>query len=161
MGRCGAIIAVGLMAGIALPQTGWAECQPETLEVRGQGGVARFTVEVADSNAERSQGLMFRETMPASSGMLFVYDSPRRASFWMENTLIPLDMVFADETGVVTRIHENAVPKDRTPIDGGTGVQFVLEINGGLARRLGIAEGSALRHPSIDQSVAAFPCSPE
>lgn len=153
MGRSGALIAFGLMAGMAQ-----AECRPETVEVRGQGGVTRFTVEVADSNAERSQGLMFRESMPASAGMLFVYDNPRRASFWMENTLIPLDMIFADETGTVTRIHENAVPRDRTSIDGGTDVQFVLEINGGLARRLGITEGAVLRHPAIDPSIAAFPC---
>jgi uncharacterized protein len=135
-----------------------ADCRPDTIEVRGQGGVTRFSIEVADSNAERSQGLMFRESMPASAGMLFVYDNPRRASFWMENTLIPLDMIFADEKGIVTRIHENAIPQDRTPIDGGSGVQFVLEINGGLARRLGVTEGAALRHPAIDQSLAAFPC---
>ncbi len=121
----------------------------------------RFTVEVADDNAERRQGLMFRESMPASAGMLFVYDNPRHASFWMDNTLIPLDMVFADETGTVTRIHENAVPRDQTTIDGGQGVQFVLEINGGLARRLGIAEGAVLRHPAIDPAIAAFPCLPE
>jgi uncharacterized protein len=138
-----------------------ADCRPDTIEVRGQGGVTRFTIEVADTNAERSQGLMFRETMPASAGMLFVYENPRRASFWMENTLIPLDMIFADEKGIVTRIHENAVPRDRTPIDGGSGVQFVLEINGGLARRLGVTEGAALRHPAIDQSLAAFPCAAE
>ncbi len=156
MGRSIAITALMLMAGMAQ-----AECSPDTLEVRGQGGVTRFTVEVADSNSERSQGLMFRESMPASAGMLFVYPNPRRASFWMDNTLIPLDMVFADAAGRVTRIHENAKPKDRTPIDGGTGVQFVLEINGGLARRLGIAEGSALRHSSIDPATAAFPCIPE
>jgi uncharacterized protein len=156
MGRSGAIIALLLTGSMAQ-----AECRPETLEVRGQGGVTRFSVEVADSDAERSQGLMFRQSMPASAGMLFVYDNPRRASFWMENTLIPLDMVFADETGTVTHIHENAIPRDRTPIDGGTGVQFVLEINGGLARRLGITEGAALRHPAIDPAVAAFPCATE
>jgi uncharacterized protein len=138
-----------------------ADCRPDTIEVRGQGGLARFTIEVADTNAERSQGLMFRESMPASAGMLFVYENPRRASFWMENTLIPLDMIFADEKGIVTRIHENAIPQDRTPIDGGSGVQFVLEINGGLARRLGVTEGAALRHPAIDQSLAAFPCGAE
>jgi hypothetical protein len=53
----------------------------------------------------------------------------------MRNTLIPLDMIFMDETGTVTRIHENAVPLDETTIDGGDGVQAVLEINGGLASR--------------------------
>ncbi len=135
-----------------------AGCSADQLEVRGKGGVARFSVEVADSAPERSQGLMFREGMAASAGMLFVYPTPRPASFWMENTLIPLDMIFADATGTVTRVHENAVPKDRTPISGGDGVQFVLEINAGLARRMGLAEGATLRHPAIDQSRAAFPC---
>ena len=69
--------------------------------------------------------------------MLFVYEGPRRVAFWMKNTLIPLDMIFADATGRVTRVHANAVPLDETPIDGGEGVQFVLEINGGLADAAG------------------------
>lgn len=135
-----------------------AACRPDTVEVRGPGGVARFAVEVADEGAERAQGLMFRESMPSAAGMLFVYEAPQQASFWMKNTLIPLDMIFADETGLVTRVHSNAVPGDTTPIDGGTGVRFVLEINGGLARRMGIAEGAALRHPAIPQSTAVWPC---
>jgi uncharacterized protein len=156
MGSSFAALVLCLVAGAA-----YADCRPDTIEVRGQGGVTRFTIEVADTNAERSQGLMFRENLPASAGMLFIYDSPRRASFWMKNTLIPLDMIFADKTGTVTRIHENAVPGDQTSIDGGPGVQFVLEINGGLARRLGVVEGSALRHPAIDQSLAALPCAAE
>jgi uncharacterized membrane protein (UPF0127 family) len=90
--------------------------------------------------------------------MLFVYPAPQRASFWMKNTLIPLDMIFADATGRVTRVHSNAVPGDETPIDGGEGVSFVLEINGGLARRLGIAPGAELRHPAVDPDTAAWPC---
>jgi uncharacterized membrane protein (UPF0127 family) len=75
----------------------------------------------------------------------------------MENTLIPLDMIFADATGTVTRIHENAVPLDRTPIPGGEDVQFVLEVNGGMAGRLGLAVGDRLRHPAIGPD-AAEPC---
>jgi uncharacterized membrane protein (UPF0127 family) len=90
--------------------------------------------------------------------MLFVYDRPQRVGFWMKNTLIPLDMVFADETGVVTKIHENAVPHDETLIDGGQGVQFVLEINAGLVRRYGISAGSEMRNPAIDQASAVWPC---
>jgi uncharacterized membrane protein (UPF0127 family) len=101
---------------------------------------------------------MFRESMPMSAGMLFVYEEPRRASFWMKNTLIPLDMIFADARGVVTRVHANAVPGDLTPVDGGDGVQFTLEINGGLAARMGIVEGAELRHPAIAQDTAAWPC---
>ncbi|MCZ8153824.1 MAG: DUF192 domain-containing protein [Rhodobacteraceae bacterium] len=148
------------MAGWAalLPAVAGATCAPETVEVRGPAGTARFTVEVADDGAERAKGLMFRESMPRSAGMLFVYEAPQRASFWMKNTLIPLDMIFADETGRVTRVHSNAVPHDTTPIDGGTDVRFVLEINGGLAARMGIAEGAELRHPAIPQGTAVWPC---
>jgi uncharacterized protein len=153
MGICRAIIVLCLLGTAAQ-----AECRADSLEMRGQSGVARFNIEVADDNDERAQGLMFRESMPSSSGMLFIYPTPRRASFWMENTLIPLDMIFADATGTVTHIHENAIPKDRTSIDGGENVKFVFEINAGLARRLGLTEGATLRHPAVDQSIAAFPC---
>jgi len=135
-----------------------AACAPDRVDLRGDWGQARFSVDLADEPAERSRGLMHVPSMPASKGMLFLYDQPQRAVFWMENTLIPLDMIFMDATGTVTHIHENAVPLDRTPIDGGDGVLAVLEINGGLSRRLGIAKGSELRHPALDQSSAAWPC---
>ncbi len=126
-----------------------AACRDDQVEVRWPGGQARFSVEVADTDATRSRGLMFRETMPRSAGMLFVYESPRRATFWMKNTLIPLDMIFADPSGRVTKVHANAKPQDLTTIDGGAGVKLVLEINGGLAARLGISEGAEMRHPAI------------
>jgi uncharacterized protein len=133
-------------------------CSDDRVDLRWDGGKASFSVEVADDPDERAQGLMFRDRMAMSAGMLFVYESPRRASFWMKNTLIPLDMVFADPTGKVTHVHANAVPGDLTSIDGGEGVQFILEINGGLAKRLGIVEGAELRHPVIGAD-AAWPCS--
>ncbi|MGA0541537.1 DUF192 domain-containing protein [Neotabrizicola sp. VNH66] len=143
----------------ALPQFLFAAgaCSEARVDLRGPFGQQSFAVEVAESTEERARGLMFRETMAADTGMLFVYETPRRASFWMENTLIPLDMIFADEAGRVTRVHANAVPLDRTPIDGGDGVRFVLEINGGLAAKLGIAPGAELRHPAIGPE-AAWPC---
>jgi len=146
-------ILLALMAGPAA-----AACAPEVVEVRGAGGVARFNVEVADAADERALGLMNRPRMASGAGMLFIYDKPQRAGFWMKNTLIPLDMIFADTSGLVTRVHENARPLDKTLIDGGPGVSFTLEINGGLARRIGIGEGSVLRHPAIDQATAAWPC---
>lgn len=152
-----AVWLIGVWAAL-LPVAAAAACAPGTVELRGPAGQARFSVEVADDGEERAQGLMFRESMPASAGMLFVYDAPQRASFWMKNTLIPLDMIFADETGRVTKVHAEAVPGDTTPIDGGTGVRFVLEINGGLAARMGIVEGSELRHPAIPQATAVWPC---
>jgi uncharacterized protein len=136
----------------------WASCAPDRVDLRGMFGQARFTVEIADTNETRMIGLMNRASMPRSVGMLFIYDAPTRASFWMENTLIPLDMIFVDPTGLVTRVHYNAVPLDRTPISGGENVLMVLEINGGLAQAMGIAEGAQLRHPRLDQSLAAWPC---
>lgn len=148
---------------VALGLTLWtggalADCAIDRVDLRGDWGQARFTVELADDPAERSQGLMFRENMPRSQGMLFLYEQPQRAVFWMKNTLIPLDMIFLNETGTVTNIHENAVPLDETGIDGGTGVLAVLEINGGLSRQLGVAVGSELRHPALDQATAAWAC---
>ena len=96
--------------------------------------------------------------MAAAAGMLFVYEFPQRVGFWMENTLIPLDMIFMSADGVVRKIHENAVPLDRTVIPGGDDIQHVLEINGGMSGMLGVTVGSELRHPAIDQAQAAWPC---
>ena len=139
---------------IGSPTLVLAECQENRVDLRGDWGQAAFTVDVADDPAERSQGLMNVPSMPRGAGMLFVYDAPQRATFWMRNTLIPLDMIFANENGVVTRVHENAVPLDETTIEGGNDVQYVLEINGGLAGRLGISPGTELRHPSIGDDAA-------
>ncbi len=141
-----------------LPAVAQAACREDRIDLRGDWGSARFTVEVADTTAERALGLMNRESMPRGAGMLFVYDAPATVSFWMRNTLIPLDMIFADETGRVTRVHENARPLDETPIPGGDDVQYVLEINGGLSADLGIAPGTEMRHPAIPDAVAAWPC---
>jgi len=134
-----------------------AACSEGAVTVSGDFGTVRFAVDVADSPQERNQGLMFVEEMATLEGMLFVYETPRRATFWMKNTLIPLDMLFADPTGRITRIHAEAVPLDETTIDGGPGVQYVLEINGGLAARLGIEPGDVMQHPAFGPA-AARPC---
>lgn len=146
------------LAVMSMAATAHAECSIDRVELRGDFGTVRFRVAVADDPAERSQGLMHVPEMPRMAGMLFVYERPQSVSFWMANTLIPLDMIFFDETGVVTRIHENAVPMDRTPIPGGDGVRYVLEINGGLARQLGLDEGDELRHPAIPEDLAVWAC---
>lgn len=138
----------------------YASCVDTQVDLRGDWGQARFSVEVADDPAERSQGLMDRERMARSAGMLFVYDSPQRVAFWMRNTLIPLDMIFIDATGTVARIHENAVPLDETAIPGGDAIQYVLEINAGLSSRLGIDAGTVLRHPAFGEN-AVWGCKVE
>jgi uncharacterized protein len=158
MGNLNSFVAAVLLL---VPGQVFAACAPGTVELRGPAGVQRFHVEIADSEAERSRGLMQRDQMPSASGMLFVYPAPQQAFFWMKDTLIPLDMIFADASGKVTRVHSNAIPEDETPIDGGKGVTYVLEINGGLAKRMGIAEGAELRAGVLEQSGAVWPCSGE
>lgn len=153
---------IGVLAACVLAFSGAMasaeECREDAVIFRSDAGMARFRVEVADDKAERAQGLMNRETLSKSAGMLFVYPNPQQVGFWMKNTLIPLDMIFLDKTGTVKKVHSNAKPHDETPIMGGSGILAVLEINGGLARKIGISEGWQMRHPSFDRDTAAWPC---
>ncbi len=151
-----AAIAVLALSGAVSAET----CADNRLDIRGDFGAARFTVEIADDFAERAEGLMNRASLPASQGMLFVYEQPGQPSFWMKNTLIPLDMVFIDAEGVVRHVHPMAVPGDLTPISGGDGVLAVLEVRGGVAASIGIAPGAEVRHPAFDPAHAAWPCTP-
>ena len=137
--------------------SGSALCSEDRVTVIGDFGQARFSVDVADDNEERASGLMNVAEMPTMSGMLFVYDVPQHVTFWMRNTLIGLDMLFASPDGTILAIHENAIPMDETIIDGGEGVQFVLEVNGGMSKRLGIKIGDVLQHPSLGTD-AISPC---
>ncbi len=142
-----------------LGQAGFAQsCDDASVYLKGDWGQARFSVEIADDVDERATGLMHRETMSTSAGMLFVYPTPQTLSFWMRNTLIELDMIFVDPTGVIRHIHHRAQPLDETPVMGGRGLTHVLEINGGLAQRLGLEVGDTLKHPSFAQADAAWPC---
>ena len=152
------ILAIGVGSGGGSGGANAENCNQNSADLRGDWGQAHFSVEVADDAAEHAKGLMFRKRLAASSGMLFIYDKPRHASFWMRNTMIALDMLFIDRTGKVLRIKHNAQPLDETPIDGGDGVLMVLEINGGMAKALGITTGSHLRHPALDTATALWPC---
>lgn len=150
-----------LIATLALAGGGTAAaqvCDPDVVDLRDEDTTLRFEVEVEDTAEGRAEGLMHRESLPRFSGMLFVYPKPGPVAFWMRNTLIPLDMLFFDPSGTLTRIQENAVPLDETPLPGGPNVLFVLEINGGLADSLGIEPGAELRHPAVDPELAAWPC---
>ena len=160
MGSLGSRL-IAVLLGLVPVGAAHGACVDTGLELRGPSGTQRFSVEVADDPAEQAQGLMFREKMATSAGMLFVFPEPKHAQFWMKNTLIPLDMIFADASGLVTRVAANAIPGDLTAIDGGEGVAFVLEINGGLAARMGISAGSQMRHGLIAQSGAVWPCAGE
>ncbi|MEM1361494.1 MAG: DUF192 domain-containing protein [Pseudomonadota bacterium] len=120
--------------------------------------MTKFTVEVADTDAERAQGLMHREHMPKSAGMLFIFERPQRAAFWMRNTPLPLDLIFIDKTGVITNIHENAIPFDETTIPSRGRVLAVLEVNAGTSETFGFAVGDQMQHPAFDPDAAAWPC---
>ena len=106
-----------------------------------------FEIFVASERNAQARGLMFVREMPDDVGMLFIHPSERMISMWMKNTLIPLDMVFMDSSGVVTHIAENTVPGSLDTISSMQPALSILEINGGLAARLGIRPGDLVRHP--------------
>lgn len=111
---------------------------PLTIDMAGKAH--RFNVEVARTDAEQDRGLMFRTSLPADGGMIFPFEKPRIGSFWMKNTLIPLDMIFIRADGSIDRIAENTIPESLEPVVSGGDVSAVLELAGGTAARLGIDE---------------------
>lgn len=156
-----ALTAAGLAAAApALALTPLAPaCPTDRVSITGDFGKAAFNVDVAADDASRAQGLMHVARMPLSTGMLFVYDRPQRMAFWMRNTLIELDMLFVDGFGVIQHIHHRAQPGDETVISPGDMLLLgALEINGGLARRLGIKAGDVLRHPAFVSLDAPWEC---
>lgn len=148
------ILALIFSTSIALAD----QCDSGRIALRGDWGQAAFNVEIADTAELRSKGLMHREEMARQDGMLFIFDAPRHATFWMRNTLIPLDMLFAGNDGVVTTFHSNAIPHDETLIPGGDDIMYVLEINGGLSELYGIGVGTEFKHNSIPADLASWPC---
>lgn len=125
----------------ALPLSACAQETPETVKVVTSGGTHAFAVEIADDDAERARGLMFRETLPQDQGMLFLFPDSAERSFWMHNTPLPLDIIYISAKGEVVSIQKNAIPYDRTPLPSYGPAAAVLEINGGLSDRLGIRPG--------------------
>ena len=113
--------------------------------VTHDGRVHRFKVEIADSYATRERGLMFRKSLGPDAGMLFDFKTPQNVSFWMKNTLIPLDMVFIDQRGVVVNIAARATPMSETNIPSDGPVVGVLEIRGGRAAEIGVQPGDQVR----------------
>lgn len=115
------------------------------LVIRTAKGERAFTVEVARTAEQQAQGLMFRKALAPDGGMLFPMDPPRTASFWMKNTLIPLDMLFIRTDGTIAFIGANTVPYSREPVSAGVPVSAVLELRGGRATELGISEGDSVQ----------------
>lgn len=110
------------------------------LKIEASGKVHNFRVEVARTEAQQERGLMFRPRLGPDEGMIFPMTPPRVASFWMKNTIIPLDMIFIRADGSIARIAADTVPYSLDPVTSGEPVAAVLEIAGGRAAQLGIAE---------------------
>jgi uncharacterized protein len=133
--------------GTAQSTQGAATVHPESglevipLTVTSRGKRHAFRVEVAKSFFEQGKGLMFRTAMGADEGMLFPQSAPRMASFYMRNTVIPLDIIFVGPDGRILNIAANTVPYDETSVKSAGPVKAVLELNGGRAAALGIGPG--------------------
>jgi uncharacterized protein len=145
-----------LIATLAIAASGCARSAPQNVDAN-TGDAVRIPVtidtekgplviqaEVADDEDERRRGLMFRATMGADQGMLFLFPTEEQLSFWMRNTLIPLDMIFIRSDKTILGVVENAEPKTETPRRVAGTSQFVLEVNGGVAAAQGIKAGQTV-----------------
>ena len=124
----------------------WAAGE-QTVEIASKTGVHIFSVEVVDNDADRAKGLMYRKELPEGRGMLFDFHRDQEVSFWMQNTYIPLDMIFIRGDGQILRIEENTVPLSTRMIPSRGAVRAVLEVIGGTSRKLGIAPGDRVASP--------------
>ena len=123
-----------------------------SLQIRRGTRVIAFTVEVARTDAEQARGLMFRDRLGPDQGMIFPFSPPRPASFWMKNTLIPLDMIFIRADGRIARVAANTIPHSLQPVGVSEPVAAVLEIAGGRAAELGIQAGDKVTWHSARSS---------
>lgn len=114
----------------------------------------------ADTTETRAQGLMFVRELPAYRAMIFVYQSEQFVGMWMKNTLIPLDMLFVDDTGCIVNVHEQARPGSLEPIQSMVPVVLVVELAGGTAKALGISAGDRASRPDAAWPASAAPCTP-
>ena len=135
-----------LLVFVMVAGPAWA-AELKTLEIASKSGVHVFAVEIADTDASREKGLMFRKSLPEGQGMLFDFHEEQPVGFWMQNTYIPLDMIFIRGDGSILRIAENTEPLSTRIIPSGGPVRAVLEVIGGTARKLGIAPGDRVAHP--------------
>lgn len=126
-----------------------AEAQAfEPLAIVSQDGKRHvFQVEVARNDEDRARGLMFRRNLAADRGMLFDFERVQPVAMWMQNTYIPLDMLFIRADGTVARIAQNTEPLSTRTIPSGEPVLSVLEVPGGTASRLGLKAGDKVEHP--------------
>ena len=105
----------------------------------------KLTIEIADNEAETTQGLMYRRSMPDSCGMVFIFPDSQPRNFWMKNTYLPLDILFLDESKKIVTIQANRTPFSEEQIPSFENARFVLEVNAGYCKRKGIEKGDVVR----------------
>jgi uncharacterized protein len=132
---------------VLLPAARGAELQ--TLEIASKTGVHVFSVELAVTDEERERGLMFRRSVPESTGMLFDFKRDQEVTMWMKNTYVSLDMIFIQSDGRIRRIAENTETESLKIIPSGGPVRAVLEVAAGTARKLGIEPGDRIASPIL------------
>jgi uncharacterized membrane protein (UPF0127 family) len=137
----------GMTAALAQTAAQTAESALEPLTIVTTSGTHRFQVEVMRTDEERARGLMFRRFMPADRGMLFDFKREEQVAMWMKNTYIPLDMLFIDRSGKIVNIARDAEPLSERIIPSGAPAYAVLELNGGVARKLDMKVGDMVQHP--------------
>jgi len=120
--------------------------ETEVLTIESANGPVRFNVEIADDENERQHGLMYRSPLPDDRGMLFHFQEPEHASFWMRNTPSSLDIIFIGVDGRILNIAERTTPYSEAPIPATGLTRGVLEIRAGRAAELGIRAGDRVRH---------------
>src|SRR5712671_5004216 len=136
-----ALILAGSCRGGASPAQGKDMPQP-AVRFETSRGPWIVKVEVARTNAQRARGLMFRQDLPRDHGMLFLFDETAEQTFWMRNTLIPLDMIFLGDDRVVAGVVANAAPRTETPRTVGKPSRYVVEVSGGEAAAHAVGPGT-------------------
>ncbi len=105
----------------------------------------KIDIEIVRDRTRRMRGLMYRRSLPDSSGMLFVFERPEPRSFWMKNTYIPLDICFVDENRKIITIHRNTKPQSERHLSSSGKAQYVVEVAAGFCDRYGITEGDTIQ----------------
>ncbi len=142
------MVAAFVLSAFLVVSSGFSRAaEKSVLEIATKTGVHSFSVEVVDNDADRAKGLMHRRSLPEGTGMLFDFHREQDVSFWMQNTYIPLDMIFIRADGRIHRIAENTVPHSLEQVPSRGPVRGVLEVIAGTSRKLGIAPGDRVAHP--------------
>lgn len=114
--------------------------------IRAESGeiIKRINIEIAEAIEDRSRGLMYRTSIPDSVGMLFIFRSSKPQSFWMKNTLIPLDIVYINENKQIVKIRKNNLPLSEESIPSLEQAMFVVEVAAGFCDRYALQEGDLI-----------------